>query len=80
MIVFLIMLFPIFTCMVEAEANHREGNEVLIFLSSCQNLLYNFLSFYVFLKDEPKITQASIQPLGTWMNFKTNMPTAQRTH
>lgn len=56
---FLILLFPIFTFIVEAEANHREDNEVLIFLSSPQNLLCNFLSLYVFFKEEPKITQAS---------------------
>lgn len=55
----IILFFQILTCIVEVEANHQEANEVLIFLNSSQNLVHNFVSLYVLLKEETKLTQAS---------------------
>lgn len=71
------MLFPVFTCIVEAD--HHEDNELLVFLSSSQNLLHNFLKVWMpFEKKNQKSPR--LPPLGIWMNSKVNRPAAQRTH
>lgn len=70
------MLCPVFTCIVEAD--HREDNELLVFLSSPQNLLHNFFKVWMpFEKRNQKPPRNLDELQGEQASYTEDPPTGR---